>query len=105
TGELCSKSFDPFYTTDFPGPGLGLAGVRAVANTPGVETEFDVLLPLAGQAAQVEGQAPKLRSAQRRDGVPSARAILMIEDEESLRLAVCKMLRKSGLTVLEAGDG
>ena len=29
----------------------------------------------------------------------------MIEDEESLRLAVCKMLRKSGFSVLDAEDG
>src|SRR5262249_17492799 len=31
--------------------------------------------------------------------------ILVIEDEEPLRLAVAKMLRKGGYSVVEAGDG
>ena len=29
----------------------------------------------------------------------------MVDDEEMLRIAVCKMLRKERYTVIEAGDG
>src|SRR5260221_13434594 len=31
--------------------------------------------------------------------------VLVVEDEDGLRLAVCKMLRKRGFSVIEASDG
>ena len=31
--------------------------------------------------------------------------LLMVEDEEGIRVAVARMLRKKGLSVIEAGDG
>ena len=44
----------------------------------------------------------------RRQAVETANfagTILVVEDEDTLRLAVSKMLRKNGFTVLEAADG
>jgi len=35
----------------------------------------------------------------------SRRSILVVEDEETLRLSVTRTLRKQGFSVLEAGDG
>src|SRR5215469_16551430 len=35
----------------------------------------------------------------------TAKTVLIIEDEESLRLAVCKVLKRRGFRVLEAADG
>jgi DNA-binding NtrC family response regulator len=31
--------------------------------------------------------------------------LLMVEDEEGIRVAIARMLRKKGLSVIEAGDG
>jgi len=31
--------------------------------------------------------------------------LLMVEDEEGIRIAIARMLRKKGLSVIEAGDG
>jgi DNA-binding response OmpR family regulator len=33
------------------------------------------------------------------------RTVLVVEDEEALRLAVCKMLRRAGFSVIEAANG
>ena len=61
--ETRSRIFDQFFTTKSHGKGLGLAAVRGivqshggsiqVASTPGVGTTFEILFPVASQAATV----------------------------------------------------
>jgi len=111
--EQQAKIFDPFYTTKFAGRGLGLAVVQGVVRThggaielessPGRGTTFRIALPCIERSA--------VRIA--RQGTPHAppeasnagRTVLLVEDEETLRNAVAKMLRQRGFLVLEAGDG
>jgi CheY-like chemotaxis protein len=103
------RIFDPFFTTKSPGGGMGLGlslvhrivtehdGQVKVDSVPGTGAAFIVSLPPArpAQAASpvpVEEQAPKLR-------------ILVVDDEEPIRHALLRFLRRRGHTVDAASDG
>ena len=49
--------------------------------------------------------SPRNRSAILPDQLPSAATVLLVEDEETLRVSVAKTLRRNGFSVIEAGDG
>jgi PAS domain S-box-containing protein len=111
TEEMQKRIFDPLFSTKGAGRGLGLAAIQAivrshegtieVASVPGKGTRFQILLPSdAGAAARVFAAEPAVAK------LPSARgSVLIVEDEETLRISVSRMLRKQGFSVLEAADG
>jgi PAS domain S-box-containing protein len=110
TEEIKARIFDPFFTTKFAGRGLGLAAVQGiirdhngginVISAPGRGSQFEVLLPCTSQLA------PDTRDILSPVSAPEAAGtILMIEDEDTLRVAVSKMLRRMGFSVIEADDG
>jgi two-component system cell cycle sensor histidine kinase/response regulator CckA len=111
TADVRAKIFDPFFTTKFAGRGLGLAVVQGIVRAHGGaidvvstpdRTTFQILLPCAGQAA---AQNHAMVSALA-DRIPVAGAtILVVEDEDTLRFSVSKILGKKGFSVVEAGDG
>jgi two-component system, cell cycle sensor histidine kinase and response regulator CckA len=108
-----SKIFAPFFTTKLAGRGLGLCVVQRIVqryggsikatSQPGFGTQFAVLLPCTAEAAPADRSAP--RSDVNERSSPVTGTVLMVEDEEGLRLAVSQMLRKQGFQVLEAADG
>jgi len=113
TEEQQRNIFDPFFTTKFAGRGLGLAVVQGVVrahggsitleSAPARGTTFRILLPVAAERPERSGVT--LVSGHTGPVPAAGHAVLFVEDEETLRAAVAKMLRKRSFFVLEAADG
>ena len=105
--------FDPFFTTKSAGHGLGLAvvhgivraagGAVRISSEPGRGTAFHVFLPCVGVAAGAADEATAV--GKESTPLPREAAVLLVEDEEPIRQAVGKILRKRGFEVLEAETG
>jgi two-component system cell cycle sensor histidine kinase/response regulator CckA len=111
--ETQAKVFDPFFTTKSAGHGLGLAVVQGIVRAvggsihltsePDKGTTFQILLPCAETKAEASSDSV---SGIKQSARPSPNAtVLLVEDEDTLRQAVAKMLRHRGFKVFEAGDG
>lgn len=110
--EIRANVFDPFFTTKSAGHGLGLAvvsgivrglgGMIRVTSEPGRGTKFQILLPSAKTESGSRGNTiPSSDLLERSEHV----SVLVVEDEDILRQAVTKMLRKAAFAVFEAADG
>lgn len=109
--ETRSKVFEPFFTTkEFgKGTGLGLATVHGIVrqsggeividSQPGRGTTFKLYLPPAEQEA--EPCRPEVSPAFRR----GRETILLVEDEEVVRMIAREILEMNGYNVLEARNG
>ena len=112
-GETLSKVFEPFYTTKFSGRGLGLPatlgivrghhGAIKIESDPGIGTTVSVLIPVADDQAQLslldqltEPQAPAKREAN---------MILVIDDDEAVRIVTEEALTRRGFEVVAIADG
>ncbi|MBK7906715.1 MAG: MASE1 domain-containing protein [Gemmatimonadetes bacterium] len=104
------RIFDPFFSSKGAGRGLGLASALGVIRShrgalrlesfPGGGSHFTVALPLADEEAAPA--APSARSvADRLRG----RRILVVDDEESVRSVVTRLLTRMGMFVEQARDG
>jgi CheY-like chemotaxis protein len=108
-----SKVFDPFFTTRSAGHGLGLAVVQGLvrnlggtihlASEPGKGATFRILMPCV--PASAEETQGRLSSAGEPTPDMLEATVLIVEDEDALRQAVAKMLRRIGAEVLEAANG
>ena len=107
-----AKVFDPFFTTKSSGHGIGLAVVNGIVQSlggrihlksePGKGATFQIWLPCT-ETSYVSTERV-LSSVEDTHSFADA-AILLVEDEEPLRTAVAKILRKAGFEVFEAADG
>ena len=112
--EKQARVFDPFYSTKSGGRGLGLAVVHGIvkglggainlASEAGSGTTFKILLPCTEIRSETIHGGP-ISGTGRPAQVSHEAKVLVVEDEDSLRQAVSKMLRKRGVSVIEASEG
>lgn len=111
---VLAKAFDPFFTTKDVGKGSGLGlsqvygftkqsgGHVKIYSEVGVGTTIKIYLPrLVGAEEQAEtGESAAASPA----GLQEER-ILVVEDDEDVRLSTVTILRDLGYSVIEASDG
>ncbi|MBI5691599.1 MAG: PAS domain S-box protein [Verrucomicrobia bacterium] len=106
--EVLQHLFEPFFTTKEvgKGTGLGLASVHGmvhqhrgwieVASTVGRGSTFRLYFPLRGR----EGASPRAPSAS--TSPRGAETVLLVEDEDIVRMVTTSLLRSLGYRVLSA---
>lgn len=102
-----SKIFNPYFTTKEAGRGMGLAvtdsivrkhgGNIAVKSNPDKGTTFEVLLPASAKSLQTSSEDEVNMGGQGR--------ILVMDDEEYIRIILGRMLKKLGYEAYMACDG
>jgi PAS domain S-box-containing protein len=112
TPEVQAHLFEPFFTTKPAGAGTGLGlatvygivqeahGFITVESEPGQGTAVHVCLPLA-KTAGIDSSALEAAPADHRGG----ETILLVEDNEEVRLITSLFLEENGYRVLQADSG
>lgn len=112
TEEEVQRALEPFFSTkdEAHGTGLGLSSVYGFIRQSGGDlriescrgngTQVEFVLPLAKCPAAVEAMAPVLSPARDR---PEARgpgqAVLLVEDDGAVAIAIRTLLKRLGMTV------
>ena len=107
TEDLKKKIFDPYFTTKQRGSGLGLTTVYSIVKNHeghitatseiGEGTRFDVYIPAAAETVKDIVATPNLQNGDGR--------ILVMDDDETVRIVAGEMITHLGYEVDYAADG
>jgi PAS domain S-box-containing protein len=111
TDDVLAHLFEPFFTTKAVGKGTGLGlattygivkqsgGHIDVSSQPGKSTTFRIYLPIVeGTPAADVGSEQQVRAK-------GQETVLLVDDEDCVRLLARTVLERDGYLVLEAGSG
>ncbi|HBP87883.1 MAG TPA: response regulator [Nitrospirales bacterium] len=111
---MIPKIFDPFFSTKFPGRGLGLASLLglaqahaaaiAVRSQPDVGTEFSLLFPATIPSPSTK-KVPVFSIPTQHPSLTKKPVVLVVDDEEDVRVACSMIFEEMGLQTLVASDG
>ena len=111
--SLIHRVTEPFFTTKAAGKGTGLGlsmvsgfaqqsgGKIRIDSAPGGGTTIELLFPCTDETQKIEEAAPP-RLPQR---VGPAKAVLLVDDDETVRTVLGEQLRELGFKVDEVADG
>lgn len=111
--DTLARAVEPFFSTKETGRGTGLGlsmvhglaaqlgGAFTLTSVPGEGTRADLYLPVTEAGEAVATQAPYRPASA--SGRPLS--ILLIDDEELVRVATAELIRDLGHAVTEAGSG
>ena len=114
SNDIMERVFEPFFTTKDVGHGTGLGlsqvygfikqsnGHIKLYSDPGQGTTVKLYFPRLLNVSDEIGEAAQPARAEPADG---AELVLVVEDDDSVRLHTTDLLRELGYGVLEAGDG
>ncbi|MFZ0392040.1 MAG: PAS domain S-box protein [Calditrichia bacterium] len=110
--KIIPQIFEPFFTTKPKGKGTGLGlstvygiikqsgGYITVDSAPGKGTAFEIYFPLINDTTD---ELPDKKTDS--TSLQGCETILVVEDEDDVRLLVTETLRQFGYKVLEASNG
>ncbi len=113
TPEVVARAFDPFFTTKPIGMGTGLGlsmiygfakqsgGQVRIHSTPGLGTKVWLYLPRLRETAVTALEA---EAAQEVPRALHGQTVMVVDDEEVVRMLVVEVLRDLGYAALEAAD-
>ena len=117
TKETLARIFEPFFSTKEVGAGTGLGlstvygivrqtdGFVVVDSEPGQGATFSIYLPRLDAPPEAEIKRPAQPAETAGTDLTGSGTILLVEDEDAVRLFGARALRNKGYTVIEARSG